>query len=182
MRKLQRGKADRGRRGFTLLELLLVVAILVMLAVMIVPNFVGVRDQAKIDLCRSQIKSTFKQVLKLYNMHVGQFPTTEEGLRALLAKPEDEAMAKKWHGPYLDVDPETGLRDPWGLEYQYRSPGEHNEGSYDLWSTGPDKEDGTEDDIANWAGEDSGMEGGDSGGGEAPMAPIGGGGGGGGAP
>jgi len=116
-------------------------------------------------------------VLKLYNMHMGRFPTTEEGLNGLLTKPEDEAEGKNWHGPYLDVDPDTGLRDPWGQAYQFRCPGENNEGSYDLWSTGPDKEDGTEDDITNWSSEEGGMDSGD--GGEGP-APTGGGGGGGG--
>ena len=141
------------RTGFTLIEVLLVIAILAVLAAFVMPQFMGVADQAKIDAAKIQISRSgpIAQALQMYRLGVQNYPTTDEGLRALTQKPDSLDEFQKWRGPYIE-DAHT-LTDPWGKnEYQYRSPGEYNE-DYDLWSMGPDREDGTEDDITNWTRE-----------------------------
>ena len=141
------------RTGFTLIEVLLVIAILAVLAAFVMPQFMGVADQANIDAAKIQISRSgpISQALQMYRLGVQGYPTTDEGLRALSQKPDSLDESQKWRGPSIE-DPNT-LTDPWGKnEYQYRSPGEYNE-DYDLWSMGPDKEDGTEDDITNWTRE-----------------------------
>lgn len=145
-------RARRARAGFTLLELLLVVGILVMLAAFALPTFMGTQKQAQADAAASQIDLFEKQLL-LYQSQNNVFPTTEQGLRALLEKPEDEPVPAKWAGPYLS---DENLADPWGSEYQFAFPGEHNgDKKPDIWSFGPDREDGTDDDIGNWKKEGS---------------------------
>jgi len=87
--------------------------------------------------------------LNAYKINLGSFPTSAEGLEALVREPENKA--DQWRGPYLN---ETTLPlDPWKEPYQYRCPGQHNKSGYDLWSKGPDKQDGTADDIGNWKAE-----------------------------
>lgn len=144
-------RTQRDRRGFTLLELLLVVGILVMLAAFALPSFMGTQKQAQVDAATSQIR-IFEDALKLYQSQNGMFPTTEQGLNALVEKPEDEPVPTKWAGPYFE---DANVTDPWGSEYQYANPGEHNgDKKPDIWSLGPDREDGTDDDIGNWKSED----------------------------
>lgn len=146
--------ASRKRSGFTLFEVLLVIAILALLAAFVVPSFLNIGEQAKKDTAKAAIGRTgpIAKALKLYRMAMGKYPEGEEGLRELYEAPdedvEDESQ-KKWTGPYIE-DPES-LKDPWGHEYGYRFPGEHgDENTYDLWSNGPDGEEGTEDDIVSW--------------------------------
>jgi general secretion pathway protein G len=143
---------QRSRRsGFTLLELLLVVGILVMLAAFALPSFLGTQEQAQKDAVGTQVKM-FENVLNVYRTQNGTFPSTDQGLRALLVKPEEDPVPKKWAGPYLS---DENLSDPWGFEYQYAYPGEHNvKKKPDIWSVGPDGEEGTEDDIGNWKAEE----------------------------
>ncbi len=139
------------RSAFTLLEVLLVVGILALLAAFVVPNLIGAGDRANNDIARMAVgrSGNISGQLKRYRMDVGVYPDTDEGLAALFERPGSiEDDDDRWKGPYLDGTPEE-LRDPWGREYQYRSPGEFNEDSFDLWSLGRDeKED--EDDITNW--------------------------------
>lgn len=138
------------RRGFTLLELLLVVGILVMLAAFALPSFMGTQKQAQQDAVVAQI-GAFEDALRLYQSQNHVFPSTEQGLGALVKKPEEEPIPKKWAGPYLT---DSNILDPWGHEYQYAYPGEHNEDKKpDIWSVGPDGEDGSDDDIGNWKSE-----------------------------
>ena len=149
VRKIRRSGS---RGGFTLLELLLVVGILVMLVAFALPSFMGTQQQAQKDAVTSQI-GMFEDTLRLYQSQNNVFPTTEQGLMALIEEPEDDPVPRRWAGPYIEDD-EIPL-DPWGNEYQYAFPGEHNENRKpDIWSFGPDGEDGTEDDIGNWKSEE----------------------------
>lgn len=142
----------RIRRGFSLLEILIVVGILALLAAFVVPNLIGSSQQAKIGIAQTAVgrSGEISQQLKKYQFDVGQYPETDEGLEALFRLPssidEDDEL---WKGPYLEGDPED-LRDPWGQEFVYESPGKFNEDGFDLSSKGPDRKEDTEDDVKNW--------------------------------
>lgn len=141
--KMQRFK----NKAFTLVEILLVVVIIATLAAMIVPRLSGRSDQARKAAAKADVTVNIPTTLKLYELDNGFFPTTEQGLQALLKKPATPPVPQNWNGPYLENQP----IDPWGRPYQYKSPGEHRPQDYDLYSTGklpqPDKSD---DDIVNW--------------------------------
>lgn len=141
------GTNRRRRRAFTLLEVLMVIVILGVLAALIIPQFGGAELRAKQDLTKTLVTSGLGTPLELFKTHCGRYPTTEEGLAVLLAKPDDEALAKKWAGPYVK---KAQLTDPFGSELIYKFPGEFNPNSYDLSSPGPNRVDGDEDDIGNW--------------------------------
>lgn len=135
--------SGRGIRGFTLIELLLVLVILGILAAIVVPKFSGRTEQARITAAQSQI-ATFGTALDAYEVDNGQYPRGRDGLLDLVEQPRD---AKDWKGPYMRGDIPD---DPWGRPYLYESPGRRNVSSYDLWSVGPDGQDGTDDDITNF--------------------------------
>jgi general secretion pathway protein G len=130
------------RKGFTLIELMLVVVIIGALAAMVLPRLTGRGEQAKIAAAKADIQTNMATALKLYELDNGAFPSTEEGLNALMVKP---ASASAWNGPYVERKP----IDPWAREYKYKCPGTHRIADYDLYSVGKD---GTEsaDDINNW--------------------------------
>lgn len=146
--KCKSSKSALRRRAFTLLEVLMVVVIIGILAALVVPNLFGTLEGARIDTTRSTVESGFAGALDLYKMHMGHYPTTDEGLAALLEKPDDDELAEKWRGPYLKEG--TKLEDAWGNEFIYESPGQYNENSYDLSSPGPNGQEGDDDDIGNW--------------------------------
>ena len=129
--------------GFTLIELMLVVVIIGALAAMVLPRLTGRGEQARITAVKTDIQANIATALKLYELDNGSFPSTSEGLEALLNRP---GSATNWNGPYLEKDP----IDPWKNPYQYKQPGAHNTSGYDLYSLGKDGLDGTEDDITNW--------------------------------
>ena len=131
-------------RGFTLIEIMLVVIIIGALAAMVVPRLTGRSEQAKVAVATSDIATTLPTALKLYELDNGFFPTTGQGLDALVKKPSSSPAPQNWNGPYIEKDPE----DPWARPYEYVCPGK-NRPDYDLWSQGKDtkKED---DDITNW--------------------------------
>lgn len=139
--------AHLSRRAFTLLEILVVLAILGLLATLAITNLDSVMGTANDKTADLFVKQTLKVPLKTYQMAMGSYPSTAEGLQALITAPA--AKAAQWRGPYLEVDGVMPL-DPWKEPYQYRSPGVKNKNGYDLWSKGPDKQDGTADDIGNW--------------------------------
>jgi len=135
---------DMLRKGFTLIEIMLVVMIIGALAAMVVPRLTGRSEQAKIAAARADIESHLATALKLYELDNGNFPTTSQGLDSLLDKPTSDPIPKNWNGPYIEREP----LDPWGQPYEYFSPGQHRR-DYDLSSQGKDPSN-DEDDIANW--------------------------------
>jgi general secretion pathway protein G len=137
----------RRNSGFTLIEVLLVLVILVVLASLAVVAYGPIQRRAKVDAAKSQV-GLFKTPLQTYQMTVGNFPTSAQGLAALIQPPADLPNPTKWDGPYLDTN--ILPLDPWGNPYQYSSPGSHNPDGFDVWSMGPDGVSGTADDIGNW--------------------------------
>jgi len=136
------------KKAFTLLELLVVLVILGLLASLIAPRIMGRLGTAKRKVAQSQI-ALLEAALDQYRLDLGHYPTTEEGLEALIVPPEDEKDRARWRGPYLKK--KKIPQDPWGHPYHYRCPGEH--GDYDLWSYGADGKPGGEGenaDITNW--------------------------------
>lgn len=142
-RSLRRARRQR-RTGFTLLEVLLVVAILVMLAAIAVPNLIGVQEGAKVDEAKLQVNS-LDNAFNTYNIHNKGFPTTEQGLNSLINPPNP--APPNWRGPYLKT---STLLDPWGQPYSYQYPGTRNRSGPDIWSNGPDRTSGSADDVGNW--------------------------------
>ena len=136
------------RRAFTLIELLIVIAILLAIGGLVVVNLLPAKDQADVDLTTTQVDQ-FDNALSMFKLHMGRFPTEDEALTALWSKDaiEDEEEAANWKGPYLE---NPSPRDRWGSEWIYRFPGEiRGESFYDIISLGPDKEEDTDDDITN---------------------------------
>ena len=131
-------------RGFTLLELLVVMVIIGLLAAYVGPKYFSQVGKSEVKTARAQIVA-FEKSLEQYRLDVGAYPTTEQGLAALVAKPANVA---KWDGPYLA---KAVPLDPWGHAYVYKSPGDH--GDVDLISLGRDGQPGGEGldaDIGNW--------------------------------
>jgi len=138
-------KTARSRRGFTLLEIMVVLAIIGLLVSLAIANLDKIFGDAKVTTAQLFVRQSIKVPLTSYRMHLGDFPSTAEGLQALITPPP--AKADRWRGPYLQ-DGKMPL-DPWSRPYQYRYPGTHNKESYDLFSFGPDGIE-SEDDIKNW--------------------------------
>lgn len=131
--------------GFTLIELLVVLVILGLLAGLVGPQVMKYLSSANTDTARLQI-ADLGAALDLYRLEVGRYPTTEEGLQALIEAPPD---ATRWSGPYLKKS--VVPKDPWNNDYQYRSPGDY--GPFDLYTLGADNAEGGEgedQDIVSW--------------------------------
>ena len=140
---MNRSRAGLG--GFTLIELMLVVVIISALVAMVAPRLAGRSEEARRSIADADIKGNLSLALKLYEIDNGRYPTTEQGLQALLEKPTAPPSPKNWKGPYLEQEP----LDPWKHTYVYAYPGTHPPRDYDLYSIGPDGKQG-EDDITNW--------------------------------
>lgn len=136
------------QRGFTLIEIMVVVVILGILAAIVVPNIIDRPDAARVAKARQDIRAV-ESALKLYRLDNFRYPTTEQGLAALVDKPTTQPEPRNWKsGGYLDRIP----TDPWGEVYHYRNPGEH--GEIDVYTLGRDGRPGGEEsdaDIGNWA-------------------------------
>ena len=128
--------------AFTLIELMLVVVIIGALVAMVMPRLTGRGEQARSAAAKADIQANVATALKLYELDNGNFPSSGEGLNALLTR---ASSASNWNGPYLEKKPV----DPWGREYKYKYPGEHGR-DYDLYSLGKDGQEGTADDVVNW--------------------------------
>lgn len=129
--------------GFTLLELLVVVAIIGLLAAYVGPKYFSQIGKSEQTVAKSQIEG-FSRALGAYRIDVGAYPGTEEGLGVLVAKPGDSDKAAKWNGPYLEKTPPA---DPWGRPYIYRSPGAKSD--FELTSYGKDGQPGGTGDAAD---------------------------------
>jgi general secretion pathway protein G len=138
---------SRTPQGFTLMEVLVVLFILLALASTAVVTYQGRLAKANVDQTILYVK-TLTDAIESYRLAVGRFPTTEQGLNALLNPPSDLPNPAKWSGPYLKDTAPT--EDPWGNPYQYVCPGTRTRDGFDIWSLGPDGTDNTEDDIGNW--------------------------------
>lgn len=129
---------------------MLVVIIIGILVAMVVPNIAGRSEQARNTAARTDIESNLTTALDLYHMDAGRYPTTEQGLAALVATPATPPQPVQWNGPYLKK--KKIPKDPWNHDYVYVSPGAHNTDSYDLSSLGSDGV-ASADDVTNWEGE-----------------------------
>ncbi|MEO0040070.1 MAG: hypothetical protein RIS38_1018 [Verrucomicrobiota bacterium] len=136
------------RPGFTLLEILIAVAIVGMLVGLAVTNTDKILGQSQEGVAKLFVNESLKTSLVRYRIDLGDYPSTEEGIKALIVAPEGKA--DKWRGPYMDAKGGRAPLDPWNQEYQYRYPGTKNTESYDLFSAGRDKKPDTEDDLGNW--------------------------------
>lgn len=139
-------QARRGERGFTLIEIMVVVVIIGLLAAVIVPEVVNKVDEARVAKAKEDIQS-LETALTEYRLDNSVYPTTQQGLKALIKKPNDPALTN-WHGPYI----ERLSLDPWGHPYHYVYPGTHGL-PYDLYTLGPNDRPGGSGDkaeIANW--------------------------------
>jgi general secretion pathway protein G len=131
--------------AFTLIEIMVVVVILGILAATIIPQFMGTTQDAKISAAKSMV-AELESALERYNVHMDRYPSTEEGLKALVDAPAGDES--KWRGPYIKM-----LRnDPWGNPFQYSYPGTHHPTSFDVWSRGPTGSggEGANAEIGNW--------------------------------
>ncbi|MCM8812143.1 MAG: type II secretion system major pseudopilin GspG [Candidatus Omnitrophica bacterium] len=135
----------RKKKGFTLIELMLVIVIIGALVAMVVPKLAGRSEQARRTAAEADIKGNLSLALRLYEVDNGRYPTTEQGLKALLEKPAAPPLPTNWKGPYIEQEPV----DPWGKPYNYRYPGTHPPRDYDLFSYGPDGVQ-SDDDVTNW--------------------------------
>ena len=137
----QAERRDR-QAGFTLVEMLGVLAIIGLIVGLVGPRVLNYLSDSKVKAARIQIDS-FSAALDLYFLDNGRYPTTAEGMAALVQRP---GTASAWNGPYLKGGQMP--KDPWGNNYMYRSPGQH--GQYDLYSLGPDGREGVNN-VVNWA-------------------------------
>ena len=145
-------KTNKFNQGFTLIELMVVIVILSILAVWVAPKIMGRSEQAKQVKAKVDIGG-YETALKLYKLDSGMYPSTEQGLEALIEQPSAGRLPKNWRaGGYIEKSKIS--KDPWGNEYVYLSPGGH--GDYDIISYGADGEPGGENydkDITSWEDE-----------------------------
>ena len=128
------------RSGFTLIEIMLVVAIIGILAAMVVPRLTGRTKQAREAVAKADVQVNLPLALDLYELDIGEFPDSLDNLR------ENKDNSDNWKGPYIKKVP----KDPWGNDYYYVYPGQNNRDDYDLYSAGPDGTPGNDDDAVNW--------------------------------
>src|SRR3954447_20149184 len=146
MTTLSKRNRSRSRAGVTLVEMLVVVTIIGLFVALVAPSLFSKADSARVTAARAQI-ANFMTALGAYKLDTGNFPTTEQGLRARRVRPAD---VLQWNGPYM---PQDIPKDQWGHDFAYRYPGEHGNDEPDILSLGRDGQPGGEGydaDIVNW--------------------------------
>ncbi|MEZ4330756.1 MAG: type II secretion system major pseudopilin GspG [Myxococcota bacterium] len=147
-RRDTKSKRDARRSGFTLIEIMAVVMIMGMLMGLLA---YGINDRIQVarrEMAKGQV-ARIEQALDFYQLDNARYPTADQGLQALVSRPSAPPEPRNYNpAGYIKPD---GLEDPWGEAFRYRIPGEHNPGGVDIWSLGPDTQEGTEDDITNWS-------------------------------
>lgn len=133
-------------RGFSLIEIMIALALIGMILGLVVINSESIFGGGQKKIAKLFVSKTIDVPLMAYRTHVGNYPSTEEGLAALVKAPSGKGG--RWQGPY--IKDEESLNDPWGNPYQYRYPGSKNKNGYDVWSMGPGAKSGDDDDIGNW--------------------------------
>jgi general secretion pathway protein G len=128
-------------RGFSLVEILIVLAIIAGITGLLVSNLDGIFGSSREQIVRIFVNEIVKAPLMAYKVNVGNYPSTADGLKALIEAPLDEEH--RWKGPYMESLP----KDPWGNDYCYACPGAHNGAKYDVWSRGSP---GKNEEIGNW--------------------------------
>ena len=129
-------------RGFSLVEIMIVLALVGMIAALVIQNIGPITENAKIKAAKTYVSSTLKTPISSFYLDVGKPPSQ---LRDLVVNP---GLGTRWKGPYVDT---AKFEDPWGNEYQYRIPPEKSISNFDVWSKGPDGNSGTSDDVGNWS-------------------------------
>ena len=143
----QRTLRPARQRGFTLIEIMVVVIIIGLLAAVIVPSVINKVDEARVSKAKADIQS-LETALTMYRLDNSKYPTTDQGLQALVVQPTDPSIRHWKQGGYL----QRISKDPWGADYVYAMPGQHGK-DYDLYTLGSDGQpggDGTAADIGNW--------------------------------
>lgn len=133
----------RRRSGFTLLEMVIVLGIIAMILGGAIFAMKGIGDAAKLRQVESDFKS-FESALAMYKLNAGSFPTTQQGLKALKDKPSSTPVPRRWVQVMSKLPP-----DPWGTEYGYRFPGKKRASEFEMFSKGPDGQEGTQDDLSS---------------------------------
>ena len=139
-------KTPTRTHGFTLLEMIIVIGIIVLLLGLAINKMGGALDIGKETRVKGDIQ-TLTIALRMYNAQNGFYPTTEQGLKALVVQPVTEPRPRNWRSAFDDG---KVPRDPWDNEYNYVNPGKHNPNGFDIFSSGPDRIPNTDDDIGNW--------------------------------
>ncbi|MEZ5277728.1 MAG: type II secretion system major pseudopilin GspG [Opitutaceae bacterium] len=135
------------RAAFTLFEILIVIALIALLAGVAITNVGKIFGGGQESIAEIFVNDAMKAPLTSYRIHTGSYPTTSQGLQALITAPD--GASGRWKGPYIETKGGALPTDPWGSPYQYRYPGTRNPDGYDLFSLGPDKQESA-DDIGNW--------------------------------
>ncbi len=148
MKKKLRAKRS-SQSGFTLFEMVVVLTIIAMLAGFVIFNLANVPELGKTTTATADI-NTLRTNLALYKLNTGHYPTTEQGLDALVNRPTKDPVPARWTQVLT-----TPAIDPWDHPYQYRYPGKHNPSSFDVFTMGPDGLPDTADDIGNWPSDTS---------------------------
>jgi general secretion pathway protein G len=148
LRSLSSHHSRQGRAGFTILEMVVVLAIIGMILGLIVNRVGNSLGDSQEKIARLFVQDGLNMPLTRYRIDLGSYPSTSEGLAALVTPPT--SGAERWRGPYLQAPGGKFPTDPWGEPYQYRYPGVKNTGGFDVFSKGPDKLAETADDIGNW--------------------------------
>lgn len=147
MRIMVESRKPSRRAAFTLFEILIVIALIALLSGVAITNVGKIFGGSQEQIADLFVNDSMKAPLTSFRIHMGSYPTTDQGIQALLTSPDGNSG--RWKGPYIDSKGGALPVDPWGTPYKYRYPGTKNPDGYDLYSLGPDRQESA-DDIGNW--------------------------------